>query len=124
MDAWLYHRGKWSKINNPLPDTQDRRSAAASRRTAWRRILQEYDRLWINLGPAVPPSNYSGPLVQVYSYTGEGKAPQYLIRIVCISSDEAIYAQDLPDTLEVLTLLVPMVSCGIFTDAYSWSTRK
>lgn len=39
--AWLYHRGKWSMIKNPLYDTQV--TYATPYRQSWRQILREYN---------------------------------------------------------------------------------
>lgn len=116
--AWLYHRGAWSRIKNPLYNAQSPYANTSPHRATWRQILREYDRQWGNLGPTAPPTNYPGVLVYAYSYTGEKKAPQYLIRIVSLGNDEVLYAQEIPDLLEVLSLLAPVVSCGIFSDAY------
>ncbi len=116
--AWLYHRGKWSRIKNPLHDVELAYAAAAPRRLTWRQILREYNRRWGNLGPTMPSAKYAGILVYTYSYTGDKQAPKYLIRIVSIVNDDVMFAQDFPDLLEVLNLLAPVVSCGIFADAY------
>lgn len=117
-NVWLYHRGEWSRIKNPLYDVRSPSASAPPRRPTWRQILRQYSRKWCDFGPTPTLSNYYGILVSAYSYTGDGKAPEYLIRIVSISADEVIYAQDLPDLLEVLTLLAPLASNGIFTDVY------
>lgn len=115
--AWLYHRGKWLMIRNLIYDVQ--LTYAAPIRQSWRQILREYNQIWGTLGPAVSPANYSGIHVYIYSYSGDRKAPEYLIRIVSLGNDEILYAQDLPDLLGVLALLAPMVSSGIFSDAYT-----
>ncbi len=114
--ARLYHRGKWSMIKNPLYNTQ--LTYAATQRQSWRQMLQEYNQIWGTLGPAVSPANYTGILVYIYSYTGDKRAPEYLIRIASLGNDEIMYAHDFPDLLAVLTLLAPVVSSGIFSDAY------
>ncbi len=62
--------------------------------------------------------NYNGILAFAYSYTGDGEAPGYLVRILTTGSDEAVFAQDLPDLLEILSMLAPIVSTGIFADIY------
>src|SRR5438105_7573521 len=112
--TWLYHRGKWSRIDNPLYDAQ-LTYADFPRRTTWRQILRDYNHNWGNLGPAVPHAYYSGILVHTYCYTGDKKAPEFLIRIISLGNDEVIYAQDFPDLLEVLALLAPLVTSGIFS---------
>lgn len=122
--AWLYHRNAWSEIKNPLYDSQLPGASAAPRRPNWRQILREYNRKWANLGPIPPPPNYSGILVSAYSYSGDRKSPGYMIRIVSLGPDEVIYAQDLPDLLEVLALLAPVVSNGIFANAYMQGQRN
>jgi hypothetical protein len=59
--AWLFHRGKWTTIKNPLygkeaPDGNDRRSS-----------LQEYRRKWWRIGPTFLYPNYSGILIYTLS---------------------------------------------------------
>jgi len=54
----------------------------------------------------------------VYLYTGNEKAPEYLIKVFSISRNEIIYAEDFPDVLEVLKPLALLASNGIFVDAY------
>lgn len=104
-NAWLYRRGKWLKIRNLIYDEQSMH--AAPTRQSWRQILREYRQLWGTLGPAISPTNYPGIHVYIYSYTGDSKAPEYLIRIVSLGNDEIIYAQDFPDLLGVLAWLAP-----------------
>jgi hypothetical protein len=120
--AWLYRRGEWLKIRNLIYDEQFMH--AAPTRQSWRQILREYRQIWGTLGPAISLTNYSGIHVYVYSYTGDRKAPEFLIRIVSMGNDEIIYAQDLPDLLGVLALLSPLVSSGIFSDAYTQGRRN
>lgn len=116
--TWLYHRGEWSRINNPLYDAQ-LTYADFPRHTTWRQALKDYNRNWGNLGPVVLPHvYYTGIRVRIYCYTGNKKMPEFLIRIISLRDDELIYAQDLPDLLEVLDLLAPLVTSGVFSDAY------
>ena len=116
--SWLYHRGSWSKIRNPLYDARFPHHITASRPPVWRQILREYNRKLCSLGPVLPPRTYSGILVTAYAYSGKNKVPAYLIRIVSSGLAEIIYVQDIPDLMEVLALLAPIVSDGIFAEAY------
>ena len=116
--AWLFHRGKWTMIKNPLygkeiPDGNERRSS-----------LQEYRRRWWRIGPTFLYPSYSGILIYTYAYTGGGNLPEYLVWIADMGLNVAIYARDLPDLLEVLALLTPLVFTGIFVDIYRRSQEK
>jgi hypothetical protein len=79
-NAWLYHRGKWSKIRNLIYDVQ--LTYATPHRQSWRQILRENNQIWGTLGPAVSPAIYSGIHVYIYSHTGNRKA---------LSSSSALY---------------------------------
>ena len=59
----------------------------------------------------------------MYSYMGNEKAPEYLVKVFSISQTETIYVEDLPHLLEVLNLLAPLASNGIFVDAYGQGPR-
>ena len=116
--VWLFHRGTWTKITNPLdgretPDTYYRRQS-----------LKEYTHKWWEWGPTFLYPNYSGLLVYTYTYSGTRNLPKYLIWINGIGQNRTIYAQDLPDLLEVLALLAPLVLTGIFVDIYRQSRKK
>ena len=123
--TWLYHRGEWSRTNNPLHNAQQTYTDFPQQ-TTWRQALRDYNRNWGNLGPVVPHAYYSGIRVRVYCYTGDRKMPEFLIRIISLRNDTVIYAQDLPDLVEVLALLAPLVTTGIFSEAYmqSQSSRQ
>ncbi len=118
--TWFYQSGEWSVIKNSEPLL----TSTNPRYTTRRQSLGEYNRVWLKLGPEPIPYDYSGLLASVYSYTGSGKAPRYLVRIVSLSSEEVIYVEDFPDLLEILTLLTPLVSNGIFADAYVQRPRR
>lgn len=101
--AWLFHRGKWTMIKNPLygkevPGGNSRRSS-----------LQEYRRKWWRIGPTFLYPEYSGILIYTYAYIGSANLPEYLVWIEAVVLNVAIYARDLPDLLEVLALLTPLV---------------
>lgn len=123
-NVWFYHRGEWSRIKNPLQNTEPHLASVDPRYTTRRQSIRGYNRVWLNLGPKPIPFNYSGLLASVYSYTGSGKAPKYLIRINSLCSEDAIYVGDLPDLLEMLSLLTPLVSNGIFADTYTRGPRR
>jgi hypothetical protein len=116
--AWLFHRGRWSSIKNPLYGKVSSVHSANSRRQKLRQILQGYDRrCWI-LGPTFLLPHYSGTLVYTYAQNGEGIGPKYLIWIDTIDLREIIFAQDLPDLLSILALLTPIVHLDILVDVY------
>jgi hypothetical protein len=119
--AWLYRRGRWSRIKNPFYTTQ---SDNASESLHWRKLLRDYAHIWSSLGPTPTSSNYASILVFIYSYTGKRRAPQYLIRVTAIGMNEIIYTQDFPDLLELLLLLAPIVSAGILSDVYMQTQRR
>ena len=107
--VWFYHRGNWSKLIRSRQHTQSPYARAS---------LQGRYRRWCQLGPPSPSSSYSGIVVTVYLYTGNEKAPEYLIKVFSICRNEIIYAEDFPDVLEVLKPLALLASNGIFVDAY------
>lgn len=122
--AWLYHRGKWSRIKNPLYNVAAPENLSTSERKSWRRILGEYNRKWWHLGPANLSSLYSGTLVYTYAYNGGERMPEYLIWIDTTGPSGIIYAQDLPDLLVILNILAPIVMTDIFTEAYAGSRGR
>ena len=116
--AWLFHRGKWTMIKNPLygkeaPDRSDRRSS-----------LLEYRRKWWRIGPTFLYPDYSGLLIYTYAYAGRGNFPDYLVWIEAGGLNATIYAKDFPDLLEVLARLTPLVFTGIFVDIYRRNQEK
>lgn len=118
--TWLYHRGAWSRINNPLYNAQ-LADTDFPQQTTWRQALRDYKRNWGNLGPVIPHAYYSGIRVRIYCSSGNKKLPEFLIRIISLGNDTVIYAQDLPDLVEVLGLLSPLVTTSIFSEAYMQS---
>ena len=116
--AWLFHRGKWTKIKNPLygkeaPDAVDRR-----------RSVEDYRRKWWKLGPAYLYPNYTGIVLSTYAYVGTRNLPEFLIWIRAIGMSTTLYAQDLPDLLQVLASLAPIVLTSMFTDLYQRSQKE
>ncbi len=69
------------------------------------------------LGPTFLRPVYSGSLVYVYIHE-EARKARYLILIEAPQTSEIVYAQDLPDTLELLRLLAPIVETDILVDIY------
>ena len=116
--ALLYHRGRWLRISNPLTDEA---SAGAVDR---RQSLHHYQRRWWNLGPVYLYPNYTGILVSTYAYIGTKKLPGFLVWIKATGMNATFYAQDLPDLMEVLSFLAPIVFTGMLTDAYQRSQRE
>ncbi len=116
--VWFYHRERWSRMRRVRHHTQLQNSSTQTRCLHWRASLRRRYKRWCHLGPVSPPSNYSGVIATVYSYAGNEKAPEYLIKVAAISHDEIIYVEDFPDLLAVLDLLASLVSNGIFVDAY------
>ena len=116
--AWLYHRGKWSTINDPLFGKElPLFRASGPRRQAHRRFFGGYQLTAWMLGPTFLRPVYSGSLVYVYMQEKTRKA-RYLILIEAPHTSEIVYAQDLPDTLEILRLLAPIVEIDILVDIY------
>lgn len=116
--AWLFHRGTWKQIKNPLPsrespDVIDRRQS-----------LYEYRRRWWTFGPTFLYPDYSGLLLYTYIYEGTRDLPTFLIWMNACGLSEIIYAQDLPDLLEILDRLAPLVITGIFVDVYKRSQQR
>lgn len=111
--ALVYHRGNWLWIKNPFngeeesPDVIDRRQSALY-----------YKRKWWKLGPTYLYPNYTGIVISTYAYVGTQNIPAFLIWIHSVGMSTKLYAQDLPDLLEVLSLLAPLVFTGILADAY------
>jgi len=115
--ALVYHRGKWLWIRNPItgeesPDAVDLRQSA-----------QIYRRKWWKLGPAYLYPNYTGILISTYAYIGPRNLPGFLIWIHALNMSAKFYAQDLPDLLEILSLLAPVVFTGILADVYQRSQK-
>jgi len=120
--AWLYHRGKWSTINDPLfGEELSIFRTSGPRRQAHRRFFYGYHLTPWMLGPTFLRPVYSGSLVYVYIHEKTRKA-RYLILIEALHASEIIYAQDLPDTLELLGLLASIVETDILVDIYRRGT--
>jgi hypothetical protein len=116
--AWLYHRGKWSTINDPLfGEELPTFRASGPRRQTLRRFFCGYQLTPWMLGPTFLRPVYSGSLVYVYIHE-EARKARYLILIEAPQTSEIVYAQDLPDTLELLRLLAPIVETDILVDIY------
>ena len=116
---WSYHRGKWSRVRCIHRRVYFRQPHNADW-SAQEGHRGQYQR-WCRLGPVRVSTRYAGVLVVAYSYTGSVKRediPEFLVRINSLCGDEVVYAPDLPDLLGVLSLLSPLVSNGIFGDAY------
>jgi len=116
--AWLFHRGTWTRIVNPLymrvPDDVIVR----------RQSLHEYRRRWWKLGPTFLYPDYSGILLSTYAYEGTRNLPEFMIWINAPGTSVMMYAQDLPDLLQVLNMFAPLVLSGIFTDIYLRGQQK
>ena len=115
---WLYHRGRWSRVKRAHQRIHPQYPRKRPRCMPLRATLRGRYRRWCHFGPLSPPPGYAGILVTAYAYTGQEKAPEYLIKVDSISRDEIIYAEDFPDLLDVLRSLAPLASNGIFVDAY------
>lgn len=116
--AWLFHRGEWSIISDPLFGEEIAIfRASGPRRQNLRRFFCGYRLTSWTLGPTFLRPAYSGSLVYVYMHEKTRKA-QYLILIEVLYTSEIVYAQDLPDTLELLRSLAPIVEADILVDIY------
>jgi hypothetical protein len=116
--AWLFHRSKWSTINDPLfGEELPIFRASGPRRQTLRRFFCGYQLTMWMLGPTFLRPVYSGSLVYVYVHEETRKA-RYLILIEAVHASEIVYAQDLPDTIELLHLLAPIIETDILVDIY------
>ncbi len=116
--AWLFHRSKWSTINDPLfGEELPTFRASGPRRQTLRRFFCGYQLTMWMLGPTFLRPVYSGSLVYVYVHEETRKA-RYLILIEAVHTSEIVYAQDLPDTIELLHLLAPIIETDILVDIY------
>jgi hypothetical protein len=116
--AWLFHRSKWSTINDPLfGEELPIFRASGPRRQTLRRFFCGYQLTMWMLGPTFLRPVYSGSLVYVYVH-GETRKARYLILIETDRASEIVYAQDLPDTIELLHLLAPIIETDILVDIY------
>jgi hypothetical protein len=116
--AWLFHRGKWSAIKNPLfGEELPTFLASGPRRQTLRRFFCGYQLTPWTLGPTFLQPDYSGFLVYVFVHEEMRKAG-YLILIEASDASEIVYAQDLPDMFELLRMFAPIVEIGILEDIY------
>lgn len=116
--AWLFHRGQWIAINDPLSGEElPIFLASGPRRQNLRRFFCGYKITSWTLGPTFLRPAYSGSLVYVYIHEEERKA-QYLILIEADRTSEIIYAQDYPDILELFRWLAPVIETDILVDIY------
>lgn len=116
--AWLFHRGKWSDIKDPLfGEELSTFLASGPRRQHHRRYFCGYVLTPWMLGPTFLWPAYEGSLAYVYLHEEIRKA-RYLILIETNHTSEIIYAQDLPDTIELLRWLAPIVETDILVDIY------
>ncbi len=116
--AWLFHRGKWFCINDPLFEKElPTAHVNGPKHQTRRRVLHGYELTPWTLGPTFLRSDYSGSLVYVYVHQETRKA-RYLILIETPHASEIVYAQDLPDALALLHWLAPIVESAILVDLY------
>ena len=83
-----------------------------------RQILQEYTLRWWTFGPAFLLPHYTGTLIYTYARKEVGQGPEYLVWIDTTGPSEIFFVQDLPDLLNALTLLIPIVYVDILVDVY------
>ena len=126
--AWLLRQRRWAKIQNPLKLKAYSSNAADAApdlgNEAIHDFLQEYAYTRWHLGPAPLFPHYPGTLVYVYTYVGARKAPTFLIWIDTVHVGAIVYAQELPDLLELLSMLTHIVLVGILEDAHIKSQRR
>jgi hypothetical protein len=113
--SWFYHRGHWSTMSYSTTAQATYNPRMSGRRS----VRRDYNRIWLHLGPRPVPDDYTGFLASIYVYTGKKLAPHYLIVLASFSTQEEIFVQDLPDLVEILALLAPLASHGVF--AYTFS---
>jgi len=85
--------------------------------------VRVYRRRWWRLGPAYLYPNYTGILISTYAYVGTRNLPAFLIWIDTPGMSTHVYARDLPDLIEVLSMLAPIVFTGILADVYQQSHK-
>jgi hypothetical protein len=126
--VWLFRQRRWAKIQNPLKGNAHHSGAVPPAfglgNEAIHDFLQEYAYTQWHLGPTPLLPHYPGTLVYVYNYRGERKAPTFLIWIDTVHVGVIVYAQELPDLLELLSMLTHIVLVGILEDAHIKSQRR
>lgn len=116
--AWLFHRGKWFSIDDPLFEEElPVVRTNGPRHQTRRRSFYGYELTPWTLGPTFLGADYSGLLVYLYVHPQTRKA-RYLIRIEIPHASEIVYAQDLPDAFDLLRWFAPMVESSILVDLY------
>jgi hypothetical protein len=116
--AWLFHRSRWIAINDPLSGEElPIFLASGPRRQNLRRHFYGYKLTQWTLGPTFLRPAYGGSLVYVYMHEEEIKA-RFLILIEADHTSEILYAQDLPDAIELLHWLAPIIETDILVDIY------
>ncbi len=117
-NAWLFHRSKWSTIDNPLVGLETPIfRASGSRHRKLRRVFSGYELTSWTLGPTFLQPYYSGYLVYVF-LNEEARKAHYLLLVETPQSNEIVYAQDLPDMFDLLQWLAPIVQTSILVDLY------
>lgn len=116
--AWLFHRGEWFTINNPLSGEELLFFlASGARRQTLRRFFCGYELTEWTLGPTFLQHDYSGILVYVFVHEENRKAT-YMFLVNTDGITGIVFAQDLPDMLELLRMFAPLVEIGILVDIY------
>jgi hypothetical protein len=113
--AWLYHRGQWLEIDDPIDDlegwyaVESAEENARGKRTFFLKPYGYESHEW-GLGFG----GFDTFNIDIYqrSLKGPAKAtlPSYLLVTGIFEFTERFYAQDLPDLLQVLSLLAPMIT--------------
>lgn len=117
-NAWLFHRSKWSAIDNPLVGLEiPNFRASGPRRRKLRRVFSGYELTSWTLGPTFLQPFYSGYLVYVF-LNAEARKAHYLLLIESPQSNEIVYAQDLPDMFDLLQWLAPIVQTAMLVEVY------
>jgi hypothetical protein len=70
------------------------------------------------------PETGSGSLIYTYVYTGRRNLPDYQVWIEAMGLNVAIFAKDLPDLFDFLSLLAPLVFTSFFVDLYRRSQEE
>ncbi len=116
--VWLFHRQQWIAIDDPLlGEDLPVFLASGPRRQNLRRHFCGYALTQWSLGPVFLRPVYSGTLVHVYKHEEAIKA-RFLVLIEAEISSEILYAQDLPDTIELLCKFAPIILIDILVDIY------
>jgi hypothetical protein len=116
-NTWLYHRGQWQEIDEPVEWSKRQPEVTFDD------FLGEFGYHRYPWGLENPHEEDSAQqketalsldVFQWASQTGE-RLPRYLILVELYDHEEAFYAEDLPDVIQLLALFAPIATAQINT---------